>query len=85
MMQLNNTYKREDFLLFLEENFLVDFKKDIRPVNAEGFSSIQKAYSLGRSEDLDLTGKICQRHFLQIQRNRPEIRGAASFFQRPSH
>ena len=39
---------------FLEENFLTDFKKDIRPANTQGLSSIQKAYSLGRSESLDL-------------------------------
>src|SRR5947209_8108669 len=54
MIQLNNTYSRDDFLDFLKENFLPDFKKDIRPANAQGLSSIQKAYSLGRSESLDL-------------------------------
>jgi hypothetical protein len=54
MMQLNNTYDRNDFLKFLEDNFLTDFKKDIRPASTQGFSSIQKAYSLGRSESLDL-------------------------------
>jgi adenine-specific DNA-methyltransferase len=54
MMQLNNTYNRNDFLQFLEENFLTDFKKDIRPASAQGLSSIQKAYTLGRSERLDL-------------------------------
>jgi len=54
MMQLNNTYNRDDFLQFLAENFLTDFKKDIRPASTQGLSSIQKAYSLGRSESLDL-------------------------------
>src|SRR6266568_8041329 len=54
MMQLNNTYNRDDFLQFLAENFLTDFKKDIRPASTQGLSSIQNAYSLGRSESLDL-------------------------------
>ena len=54
MIQLNNSYNRDDFLKFLEDNFLADFKKDIRPASTQGFSSIQKAYSLGRSESLDL-------------------------------
>ena len=54
MMQLNNTYNRDDFLQFLDENFLTDFRKDIRPASTQGLSSIQKAYSLGRSESLDL-------------------------------
>lgn len=54
MMYLNSTYNRDDFLNFLVENFLHDFKKDIRPANTQGLSSIQRAYSLGRSENLDL-------------------------------
>jgi adenine-specific DNA-methyltransferase len=54
MMELNRTYNRDDFLHFLGENFLIDFKKDIRPVSTQGLSSLQKAYSLGRSESLDL-------------------------------
>lgn len=54
MMKLNNTYNRNDFLQFLEESFLTGFKKDIRPASTQGLSSIQKAYSLGRSERLDL-------------------------------
>lgn len=54
MMQLNNAYNRDDFLQFLANNFLTDFKKNIRPANTQGFSSIQRAYSLGRSESLDL-------------------------------
>jgi adenine-specific DNA-methyltransferase len=54
MMQLNNTYDRNGFLQFLDENFLTDFKKDVRPASTQGLSSIQRAYSLGRSENLDL-------------------------------
>src|SRR5258708_22413937 len=54
MMQLNNTYNRDDFLQFLRENFLTDFRKEVRPASTQGLSSIQKAYSLGRSESLDL-------------------------------
>jgi len=54
MMQLNKSYNRDDFLQFLGENFLTDFKKDVRPASTQGLSSIQKAYSLGRSESLDL-------------------------------
>src|SRR6266852_2099302 len=54
MMQLDSTYNRDDFLRFLNENFLPDFRKDIRPASTQGLSSIQKAYSLGRSESLDL-------------------------------
>jgi adenine-specific DNA-methyltransferase len=54
MMKLNNTYNRDDFLQFLGEDFLTDFKKDVRPASTQGLSSIQKAYSLGRSESLDL-------------------------------
>lgn len=54
MMQLNNAYNRDDFLKFLEDILLTDFNKDIRPVSTRGFSSIQKAYSLGKSKNLDL-------------------------------
>ncbi len=53
-MQLDSTYNRNDFLRFLEESFLTDFKKDVRPASTQVNSSIQKAYSLGRSESLDL-------------------------------
>jgi len=53
-MQLDNNYKRDDFLKFLEEDFLTDFKKDIRPVNTSSLLSIQKANYLGESRDLDL-------------------------------
>src|SRR5258708_24637030 len=54
MMQLNKTYNRDAFLQFLGENFLTDFRKDVRPASTQGISAIQKAYSLGRSERLDL-------------------------------
>ena len=54
MMQLDSTYNRDDFLQFLKENFLPDFRKDIRPASTEGLTSLQKAYSLGSSESLDL-------------------------------
>jgi hypothetical protein len=54
MMELNSTYNRDGFLQFLKENFLTDFKKDVRPASTQGVSSIQKAFSLGRSESLDL-------------------------------
>jgi hypothetical protein len=54
MMQLDNDYKREDFLKFLEEDFLIDFKREIRPVNIGGLSSIHKASYLGESKGLDL-------------------------------
>ena len=53
-MQLKNDYQRDDFLEFLEEDFLTDFKKDIKPVNTSGLTSIQKAYYLGESKNLDL-------------------------------
>jgi adenine-specific DNA-methyltransferase len=53
-MQLSNKYKREDFINFLENDFLSDFKKDIRPVNSDGLATIQKAYTLGRSKSLGL-------------------------------
>jgi len=54
MMQLNKNYNRDEFLKFLEEDFLTDFKKDIRNVSIQRFSPIQTACSLGRSESLDL-------------------------------
>lgn len=54
MIQLRHAYNREDFLQFLEENFLLDFHKDIRSAHTQERSSIQQAYSLGRSESLDL-------------------------------
>ena len=53
-MQLNHIYSRDDFLKFLKEDFLTDFKNDIRSVRTNTFSSIQEAYSLGSSKDLAL-------------------------------
>lgn len=52
-MHLNKNYNREDFLDFIEKSFLQNFRRDIRPINI-GNNSIQKAYSLGRDEGLDL-------------------------------
>ena len=53
-MELNNKYQREQFIEFLKNDFLNDFKKDIRPVIRKGLSTIQKAHTLGRSKSLDL-------------------------------
>jgi hypothetical protein len=53
-MQLNDSYKREDLLKFLENDFLEDFKCDIRPVNTNELTNIKKASTLGRSKNLDL-------------------------------
>ena len=52
-MNLSKAYNREDFLKFLDA-FLPDFQKDIRVVNIQKLDSVQKAYSLGRSEKLNL-------------------------------
>lgn len=54
MMQLNNFYQRDDFIKFLEEDFLTDFKKDIRPVKTNSLTSIKKAQYLGESKNLYL-------------------------------
>lgn len=54
MIQLNERYNREDFLNFLNNDFLSDFEKDVRPANSEGFSVITKATYLGKSKLLDL-------------------------------
>lgn len=54
MMQLNNVYQRDDFIKFLEEDFLTDFKRDIRPVNTDSLTCINKAQYLGESKGLDL-------------------------------
>ena len=53
-MELNNKYQRENFIEFLEKDFLNDFKKDIRPVVSKGLPTIQKAHTLGRSKSLGL-------------------------------
>lgn len=54
MMQLNDVYQRDDFIKFLEEDFLTDFKRDIRPVNTSSLTCINKAQYLGESKILDL-------------------------------
>lgn len=54
MMQLNNDYQRDDFIKFLEEDFLTDFKRDVRPVNTSSLACINKAQYLGESKTLDL-------------------------------
>lgn len=54
MMQLNNDYQRDDFIKFLEEDFLTDFKRDVRPVNTSSLTCINKAQYLGESKTLDL-------------------------------
>jgi len=52
-MQLNSAYKREDLFEFLESIFLNDFKRDVRPYTTNS-KTIKKAYTLGRSEELDI-------------------------------
>ena len=54
MIQLGGLYQRENFLKFLEEDFLIDFSRDIRPVNTASLTSITKADYLGESKKLDL-------------------------------
>lgn len=54
MIQLDQKYDREQLLSFLEESFLKDFQKDIRPVGTTNQSAINKAYTLGTSPSLDL-------------------------------
>ncbi|RLI69872.1 hypothetical protein DRO91_07400, partial [Candidatus Heimdallarchaeota archaeon] len=53
-MKLDQKYNREHFVNFLKEVFLKDYQGDIRPVSTSGFKAINKAFSLGRSESLDL-------------------------------
>ncbi|PJE57806.1 MAG: hypothetical protein COU81_04075 [Candidatus Portnoybacteria bacterium CG10_big_fil_rev_8_21_14_0_10_36_7] len=54
MMNLNDKYNRDQFISFLKEAFLKDFKSDIRPISTGNYKSFNKAHSLGRSESLDL-------------------------------
>lgn len=54
MMNLNEKYNRDQFISFLKEVFLKDFKSDIRPISTSNYKSFDKAHSLGRSESLDL-------------------------------
>lgn len=54
MIQLDQKYNREAFLVFLSGDFLSDFIQDIRPVSLESRRAIHKANSLGASKELDL-------------------------------
>jgi len=54
MMNLNAKYNRDQFLSFLKEIFLKDYQSDIRPIPTSEYKSLDKAFSLGRSEFLDL-------------------------------
>jgi len=54
MMKLNDVYKQDDFIEFLEKDFLIGFKKSIRPVNTNSLVCINRAQYLGESKDLDL-------------------------------
>jgi len=53
-MELNNAYQRNSLLSFLKEEFLTDFKQDIKLVELAESSSIKNAYYLGESKNLDL-------------------------------
>ncbi|MCA9371697.1 Eco57I restriction-modification methylase domain-containing protein [Candidatus Woesebacteria bacterium] len=53
-MKLNQDYNRDHFLTFLSKDFLKDFRSDIRPVSTSEYKALKKAFSLGRSESLDL-------------------------------
>lgn len=53
-MKLDQKYNREEFVEFLKKDFLKDYQSDTRRVSAGNFSAIGKAFSLGRSESLDL-------------------------------
>ena len=53
-MNLDRKYDRADFIDFLQNTFLKDFIRDVRPVGTAGFQSIVKATPLGRSDALDL-------------------------------
>lgn len=53
-MNLNEKYNRDQFLSFLKEIFLLDYQNDTRPISTSDYKSINKAFSLGRSESLDL-------------------------------
>lgn len=54
MIKLDQKYDRQDFIDFLQESFLQDYARDVRPVSTEGLSSIKKASSLGSNKSLDL-------------------------------
>lgn len=54
MIKLDQKYARQDFIDFLQNTFLQDYVRDVRPVGTQGLSAINKAISLGRSDSLDL-------------------------------
>lgn len=54
MMNLNEKYNRDKFSSFLKEIFLSDYQSDLRPISTSNYQSIDKAYSLGSSNSLDL-------------------------------
>jgi len=54
MINLDQKYDRADFIDFLQNTFLADYVRDVRPVSTQGLSAIRRATSLGRSDSLDL-------------------------------
>src|SRR3989344_5463539 len=54
MIKLDQKYARQDFIDFLQDTFLKDYVRDVRPVGTQGLSAIKKVTSLGRSDSLDL-------------------------------
>lgn len=54
MIRLDEKYNRDDFIAFLSNAFFADFTRDIRPIHTQNLSAIEKAYSLGKSNKLDL-------------------------------
>lgn len=54
MMELNQKYNRDQFVSFLKDVFLKDYQNDIRRVDTDNLKTIDKAFSLGRSDSLDL-------------------------------
>jgi len=54
MIKLDQRYDRQNFIDFLQESFLQDYVRDVRPVGTDGLSAIKKASTLGSSKSLDL-------------------------------
>ncbi len=54
MIKLDQRYARQDLIDFLQDAFLQDYVRDVRPVGTQGLNVIKKATSLGRSDSLDL-------------------------------
>ena len=70
MIKLDQKYDRQDFIDFLQESFLQDYVRDVRPVGTEGLSVIKKASSLGSSKSLDLqVFEFAQRKILAPRQN----------------